>query len=1297
MDEVKSITSNQFIQSVKGRVVEDIIWQVAAQVISGIVGLVTQTGTIGYMLTYGLLNAIRAFDQDKQERRHIKAMTLYNDNYEGEITLSDKKAADNLWGGTLTNILGGSTAGVYAPVYTETEKHLFKGQVMLAPKGVRKTRNAGIENVPISLDYASQTRGYLSYSDFDDQRLVDYFFTDGPLSTSVPKDDDYSHMLNSITFVEDAMSQNTNGDYNTIFPYIQYGQSTFTPTLQVAGPETNHPIPEFYRDYPIFIDYEYYTGTELENEFHTIYKIYEAKHNGISIIPVNTDNDFNKTSAKVDHIDIYLLDSEGLEVFIGTFYLDSGDYTYREDYNIIYLSDTLFEALQLTLDVLNDKYSGVSNYDAYYIIEVKIEKYRSTNNLQGGLTQDDVDRIATMQAVEQSILEYTYQYQHAVDQQKGLSEMFYTIFVTSISTIVTIPFSMGLGALAKSLSKETAETALEAGTQVATQAATSATTNLATKIALTSLKMAGFFIYSAAKESLQEILLDPFIETIVADVVADVGGNVFAQVLISSLAEGAREGISGPISTLLYGKAQTNAQSYFQTKQRLQEIQASAQDTITDRIQEKSSFLSVKPQWGKIFTTGASLLLTTALVGFGGPMFFGLSLVTGFSAIKSFSKSFIQKNIVHNVVSQKLPDDYYLNNVIADVKDVLIAEDINKAIEWANVNSIRSINKPAPKESLIKKSWNWIREHKKEIAMIGAYAGLGTISAFIPAFGALLSLIPITLGMVRESSKDEQSDSRRKNEDLDVWFRRNGIRIIEEVIDKNLDLRTRIGSGIKNAVQKLMMQLEKEKKFKIFRPDEVVKVKGKEYITFDDPDFQNTLKKFGKNPNNYGGMIYAIEVMGELYVGLTERGIHDRLIEHLLTAMRGYTLAKKGVKYPQYRDVHKAIAKGLDDLGWLVEGELKIINEFTLIRDKKGREDYLDSLIENIKPFIKQHVIEIHYGHLRLSEREKTLTKTFPIRRLFEKGLIDPAFYAKKGSPEYLDVKLNGLNMIYGGATGKYRPLPIYDIAIMIALGFQAPKIAGILVNDYNLGYKELKRSVQTKIADILGGSYEAQDNLLRPIIEHLINKEGINRYDVYSVFKHLEQDKYSWFLDWSYSKALLQFEIDTVCRMFNLDPKRGWDSIKPYLDSIERYYAGISEEEWLLIIETKPLYTQVNGKTATNPEIKRLTGLGDTKIKNVFKLLTDKFGFSSIRELRLDLQRKRSIEILKVGYFLKADGRKERLEPDKYFDQIIPAVFSPFDNRISPKRYFEQHLFDGMNIDQVWRKYRLKNDLLAD
>ncbi|MHA2336157.1 MAG: hypothetical protein ACXACX_02590 [Candidatus Hodarchaeales archaeon] len=656
MEEVKSITSNQFIQSVKGRVVEDIIWQVAAQVISGIVGLVTQTGTIGYMLTYGLLNAIRAFDQDKQERRHIKAMTLYNDNYEGEITLSDKKAADNLWGGTLTNLIGGSTAGVYAPVYTETEKHLFKGQVMLAPKGVRKTRQGGIENVPISLDYASQTRGYLSYSDFGDQRLVDYFFTDGPLGTSIPKDDDYSHMLNSITFVEDAMSQNTNGGYNTIFPYIQYGQSTFTPTLQVAGPDTRHPTPEFYRDYPIFIDDEYYSGTELENEFHTIFKIYEAKHNGISIIPVNTDNDFNKTSAKVDHIDIYLLDSEGLKVFIGTFYLDSGDYTYREDYNIIYLSDTLFEALQLTLEVLNDKYSSISDYDAYYIIEVKIEKYRSTKNLQGGLTQDEVDRIATMQAVEQSILEYTYQYQHSVDQQRGLSEMFYTIFVTSISTIVTIPFSMGLGALSKSLSKEVAETASEAGAQVATQAATSATTSLATKIALTSLKMSGFFIYSAAKESLQEILLDPFIETIVADVVADVGGNVFAQVLISSLAEGAREGISGPISTLLYGKSQTNTQSYFQTKQTVQEIQASAQDSITDKIQEKSSFLSVRPQWGKIFSTGASVLLTASLVGFGGPMFFGPSLVTGFSAIKSFSKSFIQKNIVHNIIFQEILD-----------------------------------------------------------------------------------------------------------------------------------------------------------------------------------------------------------------------------------------------------------------------------------------------------------------------------------------------------------------------------------------------------------------------------------------------------------------------------------------------------------------------------------------------------------------------------------------------------------------------------------------------------------------
>ena len=70
----------------------------------------------------------------------IASQTFYNEDYEGEITLSSKKAHDKLWGGTLPDITGWSTSGTYASIQVETDKHLFKGEIILAPKGVKKTK-----------------------------------------------------------------------------------------------------------------------------------------------------------------------------------------------------------------------------------------------------------------------------------------------------------------------------------------------------------------------------------------------------------------------------------------------------------------------------------------------------------------------------------------------------------------------------------------------------------------------------------------------------------------------------------------------------------------------------------------------------------------------------------------------------------------------------------------------------------------------------------------------------------------------------------------------------------------------------------------------------------------------------------------------------------------------------------------------------------------------------------------------------------------------------------------------------
>ena len=73
--------------------------------------------------------------------------TLYNPDYEGDITLSSKKAYDTIWGGTTPDLIGWSTSGVYTPIHLETDKHLFIGQIVLAPKGIEKTKNLGLTTI----------------------------------------------------------------------------------------------------------------------------------------------------------------------------------------------------------------------------------------------------------------------------------------------------------------------------------------------------------------------------------------------------------------------------------------------------------------------------------------------------------------------------------------------------------------------------------------------------------------------------------------------------------------------------------------------------------------------------------------------------------------------------------------------------------------------------------------------------------------------------------------------------------------------------------------------------------------------------------------------------------------------------------------------------------------------------------------------------------------------------------------------------------------------------------------------
>ncbi|KKN13700.1 hypothetical protein LCGC14_1003690 [marine sediment metagenome] len=450
MAEVKAITSRQFVQAMQGRLVGDIVFQVTAQLTAYGVGAIVSSvsgplapvlGPLAYLVTYGVISAINAAQQADDNAQDIVSLTTKQASYEGDVTLSSKKAADELWGGSMTDAIGWSTSGTYTSIHLETDKHLYKGEVLLAARGLKKTNYFGAQNVPISLNYEKQTRSYIGYSDFDDDRLNDYFFIKETYiyeyqewEKITPIDNDINYMGNTIMYLEDAISEETDGEYYNIFPYMQYQTGVFIPTLQFSGEDTGHPLPEFYRDYPIYLEPEHYDELNDKHKFYTIYKVYDASSQHIELIPENVTRSI---FARVDSIEVTFKDTLGTDLFKKRTFKASDDmFTFDSDTGIIALGPIMYNSLLESITTLKDRHVLVQDYDAYYIFEVKIEKYRARSDLNG-MTQEEVDQIATMQALEQNILEYMYQYRQAQKAQQALSEMFYTALVTTISTVIT--------------------------------------------------------------------------------------------------------------------------------------------------------------------------------------------------------------------------------------------------------------------------------------------------------------------------------------------------------------------------------------------------------------------------------------------------------------------------------------------------------------------------------------------------------------------------------------------------------------------------------------------------------------------------------------------------------------------------------------------------------------------------------------------------------------------------------------------------------------------------------------------
>ncbi|MBD3216422.1 MAG: hypothetical protein GF311_27665, partial [Candidatus Lokiarchaeota archaeon] len=394
-----------------------------------------------------------------------------------------------------------------------------------------------------------------------------------------------------------------------------------------------------------------------------------------------------------------------------------------------------------------------------------------------------------------------------------------------------------------------------------------------------------------------------------------------------------------------------------------------------------------------------------------------------------------------------------------------------------------------------------------------------------------------------------------------LWYRdKNGNRLIDGVIDETIEanvikLRSKfkgdndqikkfenMAEEVKKAIYELMKRLEQERKYKPFSYEKASNIEeGKRFVSFEDKSNFNKLLKEYEVGKQFGGLIYLIQVKGEFYVGLTERTIEDRFEQHLIDSIYISTEDDITVAGETYGELHRAIAYVLksEEVGYDIEKLEKELRFYSSTYRYGERRAKLTGIMEKIKPFIKTNIIEIHHDSKKLGQREKMYTKKLPIQKLVEMGIISRN--NKYSGYETLDTKENGLNMVYGGAVGAGTSLPAYDLAIMTAMGMLSGEIGIYMQEKYGLidkdaGDNRRKRIVQHRIYEDLHGSYQGQEELLKPIMEHLDNFNEFSRHNIYQFFRKAEFSAFGWFLDWSDGKKFLQNDIIDLCQKNSID-----------------------------------------------------------------------------------------------------------------------------------------------------------------
>ncbi|KKM65861.1 hypothetical protein LCGC14_1487000, partial [marine sediment metagenome] len=420
------------------------------------------------------------------------------------------------------------------------------------------------------------------------------------------------------------------------------------------------------------------------------------------------------------------------------------------------------------------------------------------------------NRIATMQSIHASILEYTYQAFFAQKTQEKLNEIAYTVFITAVSTALSLGVSAaskGIGSLISggaTASQSIASLSQSLLSQGVQSTISRILGSVGTKIAVGMFKVVGAIV----SEVYEELMVDPLIEAYVSSVVADAGGNWYEQIFWSSLVESGREtGLSMVTQTL--GSMAIHSQVQIS-----QNLDITAQNSIIDINQMKAELEAQKTDnklVREIKSTLLSSLLVFAGVGIGG--IFG-SAGIGLANLMIPIGMIVEargdvKDMVEDSLKARQPSvPGAIINIHSEVSDGWKARIVGDIEQKADVSTFSQSQKTSKISELLKKYKAGIKT--ATFVSIGIAISIVT-GIFNPLLGSFVAT-GFTMGAMRSyfidnKWKDISDDLYGRNRDNIELITRISVRAINQLysaVERNIPVALRARYGFKGLSAKVI-------------------------------------------------------------------------------------------------------------------------------------------------------------------------------------------------------------------------------------------------------------------------------------------------------------------------------------------------------------------------------------------------------------------------------------------------------------------------------------------------------------